>query len=194
MVADARATDLRRDALPWRSMTIPESTPDVELTRLHADRCTSASVALVRFPPGWTRPGSGHYRCAEQFVVLGGAIEVSGTAYLEGEYAYLPARMVRNRSRSQGGCLALAYFSGRPDWSVDPPAAPSDEPPLHGRVCDFDQPTDAGGGSYGSGRVATGPVDVTTELLWPESGLWCLLAAGAEAPSLPGPVLVREWR
>jgi hypothetical protein len=191
MVGDATVIDLRGGDLPWRSMAIPDSAPSVELARLHVDQRTKASVALVRFPPGFARPGVGHYQCAEQFVVLGGAIDVSGIRYVEGDYAYLPARTDRADSGSPGGCLAVAWFSGPPVWSAGRSSAPPDEPGLHGRV--GDPAGSVGGGAYGRDRVAAGPVDVTTELLWPGSRLWCLLPAGATPPPLPGPVLVREW-
>ena len=184
---------LRADDLPWRSMTIPDSNLDVELTRLHLDPRTRANVALVRFPAGWARPGVGHYDCAEQFVVLDGGLEVSGVRFGEGEFGYLPARTVRAASGvAPGGCLAVAWFSGPPRWSVGPPASPPVEEVLHGRV--GHPPGDVGGGACGLDGTPTGPVDSITELLWPELGGWCVLPAGALSPRLPGPVVLRRWQ
>jgi hypothetical protein len=191
MTREAATIDLRTGDLPWRLMTIPDSTPDVSLCRLHVEPRTKASVAVVRFPPGWARAGVGHYRCAEQFVVLSGRLEVSGIVYVEGEYGYLPARAARSASRAPGGCLAVAWFSGPPAWAAGPALAAPAEPALHGRV--GDPPGGVGGGAEGRDRAPAAPVEATTELLWSESGRWCLLPSGATPPSIPGPVLIRRW-
>jgi ChrR-like protein with cupin domain len=198
--------DLRGGGLRWRRMTIPGSTPDVELVRLHVDAATRASVSLVRFPPGWQRPGAGHYPCAELFVVLDGALDVTGVRYAAGEYGYLPAGLVRADSRSVAGCLAVGWFSAPPDWFPGEPAAPATEPAGHGRLGEGSpaaEPTRrgrlgegspaAGGAGYGVDTTPAGPVAVPTELLWAGSGRWCLLSSGATPPRLPGPVLVRPW-
>ncbi len=55
----------------------PRVGPQVELARLRANRETGSFLALVRFPAGWARPGSGHYRCGEEFTVLEGELQVS---------------------------------------------------------------------------------------------------------------------
>ena len=193
MAADPTVIELRAGDLRSRPMTIPGSTPDVDLTRLHVDERTRASVSLVRFPPGWARPGVGHYRCAELFVVLNGALEVSGVRYAADNYGYLPARVARADSRSQDGCLAVAWFSGPAAWSDGLPPEPAGEAALDGRLGKGDPPAGVGGGAYGSDRVPAGPVEVPTELLWVELGRWCLLPSGATPPPLPGPVLVRHW-
>lgn len=193
-MADERTlVDLHAADLPWRSITIPGSAPQVELVRLHADARTSASVSLVRFPAGWYRPGIGHYHCAELFVVLKGSIEVSGLHYAEGYYGYLPARASRVDSRSREGCLAVAWFSGAPAWSAGPPPVPPDEAPRRGRFGVPRQLLDIGGGACRCDPVPAGPVAVTTELLWPESGKWCLVPSGAVPPLLPGSALLRRW-
>jgi len=186
---DARVLDLSGGDLPWRSMTIPYSTPDVDVSRLHVDPRTKANVALVRFPASWARPGVGHYDCAEQFVVLTGSLEVSGTCYVVGDFGYLPALTPRSDSRAPRGCLAVAWFSGPPRWTPEP-ATPA-EPVLHGRV-DL-VPGNAGGGAYSRDRAPNMAVETTTELLWPSSAQWCLLPPGGVPPQLPGPVLIRRW-
>jgi hypothetical protein len=193
MVAERTLVDLHAADLPWRSITIPGSAPKVGLVRLHADTRTSASVSLVRFPAGWDRPGVGHYQCAELFVVLDGSIEVSGVHYAEGYYGYLPARASRIDSRSREGCLAVGWFSAVPAWSADPPLVPPDEAPRRGRLGAPGQPLDIGGGACRCDRVPAGPVAVTTELLWPGSGKWCLVPSGALPPALPGTALLRRW-
>lgn len=181
--------DVRSSDLPWRSQTIPGSSPDVALARLHVDATSKATVSVVRFPPAWSRPGTGHYGCAELFVVLEGILEVSGVSYVEGEYGYLPAGTARTDSRSRGGCLAVAWFSGPPAWSRGEAALPPAEVPGHGPVAEL-----ASAGARGRNRAPIGPVDVPTEILWVESGQWCLLPAGGVAPLRSGPVLVRAWR
>jgi hypothetical protein len=192
MAHEPAVIDLRAPDLPFRSNTIPDSTPDVALTRLHVDRLSRASVSLVRFPAGWARPGTGSYRCAELFVVLDGEIEVSGECYRPGEYGYLPARTARADSHSRGGCLAVAWFSGPPVWSDGLPAEPAEKASLHSRLGE-DDPAGVGGGARGRDRVPVGPVEAATELLWPAAGRWCLLPSGASPPPLPGPALVRRW-
>ncbi|MGI5489919.1 hypothetical protein [Microtetraspora malaysiensis] len=107
-------TYLDRD-LPWRGFTIPESAPDVSLAALHTGPAGSFLV-LVRFPPGWARPGRGHYACDEEFVVLQGEIEVSGTVFRAGARGWFPAGRERSDCRSSGGALALAWFSGPAVW------------------------------------------------------------------------------
>jgi hypothetical protein len=193
MSAPAVVVDLRAGGLRWRPMTIPGSTPDVELARLYVDAATRASVSLVRFPPGWARPGVGHYPCAELFVVLDGVLEVTGVRYAAGEYGYLPARFVRAGSRSVTGCLAVGWFSAPPAWSPGAPATSAAEPARHGRLGADDPPAGAGGGAYGTDTTPASPVAVPTELLWVDYGLWCLLPPGATPPRLYGPVLVRPW-
>jgi hypothetical protein len=188
-MSEPAVVDLRGGGLRWRRMTIPGSTPDIELVRLHVDAARWASVSLVRFPPGWTRPGVGHYPCAELFVVLDGVLEVTGVSYPPGWYGYLPARFARADSRSVAGCLAVGWFSGPPIWS--PGAPPGVESPGRGRLGEDSPPAD--GGASGMDTAPAGPVAVPTELLWADSGRWCLLPAGATPPRLPGPVLVRPW-
>ncbi len=191
MTTEATVIDLVGDDLPWRSMTIPDSTPDVDISRLHVDRRSKANVAVVRFPASWARPGVGHYDCAEQFVVLAGALDVSGIRYLEGDFGYLPANADRSESHAPGGCVAIAWFSGPPAWSAGPASPAAAEPALHGRL--DNPPGDAGGGAYGRDRAPLMPVETTTELLWPASRQWCLLPPGGLPPQLPGPVLIRPW-
>ncbi|WP_433213974.1 hypothetical protein [Microtetraspora malaysiensis] len=107
-------TYLDRD-LPWRGFTIPESAPDVSLAALHTGPAGSFLV-LVRFPPGWARPGRGHYACDEEFVVIQGEIEISRTVFRAGARGWFPAGRERSDCRSSGGALALAWFSGPAVW------------------------------------------------------------------------------
>ncbi|NVI92765.1 cupin domain-containing protein [Actinomadura sp. BRA 177] len=112
-------THMPRD-LEWHPYTIPGSAPQVELARLRANRETGSFLALVRFPAGWARPGSGHYRCGEEFTVLEGELQVSGVTYRAGDAAWIPAGRERHDSRSDAGAMALAWFSGPAEWVPAP--------------------------------------------------------------------------
>lgn len=117
------------DLTTWIEVTIPASEPPVRLTRLHVG-VDKGTVSLVRFPPGWSRPETGHYTAAEEFVVLGGSIFV-GDRLDAGDYAYLPPRTVRAESSSSTGALVLAWFSSVPEWHAGLPAQPAPQDPVH---------------------------------------------------------------
>jgi hypothetical protein len=72
--------------------------------------------ALVRFPPGWARPVSGHYSVAEEFWVLEGELTLSGETYGPEQVGRLPAAAPRSDSRSETGALTLAHFAGPARW------------------------------------------------------------------------------
>lgn len=44
---------------------------------------------------------------------------MSGITYGEGGYALIPAGYLRSSTSVGGGCLVLAWFSGRPNWHED---------------------------------------------------------------------------
>jgi hypothetical protein len=167
-------------------MTIPGSTPDVALTRLHVS-AAKATVSVVRFPAGWSRPSTGHYSCAELFVVIEGVLDVSGVSYVEGEYGYLPAGTPRTDCRSDAGCLTVAWFSAPPVWSPGLSSEPVG-PSLHGPVASA-----AAGGAYGLAQPPVRAVKVATEVLFVATGQWYMVAPGDTPPAMPGPVLVRPW-
>ncbi|MFI6817536.1 hypothetical protein ACIBG7_34415 [Nonomuraea sp. NPDC050328] len=85
------------DGLLDREYVLPGSTVPVRLARLRLDG-DGGSVSLVRFPPGWTRPGRGHYLAGEEFVVFEGELRVSGVGYLPGDWGWLPAGAPRFES------------------------------------------------------------------------------------------------
>jgi hypothetical protein len=189
--------DLRGGRLDWRAVPIPAASPLVRLARLHVDAASRATVSVVEFPPGWSRAQLGHYGCAEEFVVLDGSLVVSGVRYAAGDYAYLPPRVPRSASRSETGCLTVAWFSGPIHWyagrgpsSTEPPRA------LRLPVADASRPEDhTGGTAYGASAAPADPAPTTTDLLWPGAARWCLVPAGATPPpvDLAGPVLIRRW-
>lgn len=194
--------DLDDPGLDWIESTIPGSSPPVRLVRLHADAETGASVTLVAFPPGWTRPGTGHYPCAEEFVVLDGRIEITGEVYPAGEYVYLPPRATRTDGVvGPEGCRALAWFSGRPAWTPGEASISADHAAQ-------DVPLDAAGPGAGRDRHHEVPgtsvvlgnsettgdaLDAVRDAVSVAGRRWALAEPRMALPDLPGPVLVRSW-
>ncbi|MFC5816679.1 cupin domain-containing protein [Nonomuraea harbinensis] len=187
-----RVVDLDGPGLDWREVVMPASSGPVRLVRLHA--AGEASVSLVRFPAGWSRPDTGHYSCAEEFVVLDGLISVSGTDFPAGTYAYLPPSTPRTASvAGPGGCLAVAWFSGPPAWKDGLPDGPAPRV-VHGPVAEAlrveDDVIRARGSASGvqepRGLVSGGDVEVLslTARTW---------TYGSGVPGLPGPLLTRFW-
>lgn len=117
MPVDLRAVDT------WIDITIPGADRSAAMHVLHSDPDTGASVSMVRFPPGWSRPEAGHYTPAEEFVILDGSLRIGG-AYSPGDYVYLPPRTVREPSFTEHGALVVAWFSGRPRWVDGAPVVP----------------------------------------------------------------------
>lgn len=178
----------------WRPTTLPGSSPEVALHRLHLDVATRATVSLVRFPPGWQRPVTGHYDVGEEFVLLAGDLALSGTAYGAGDWAWLPPGIERSASESVSGALALALFTGVPSWSVGPAghdaAAGLTQHVGPPRVLRPDE------GEGWTEVVAVAPAragDVTLDVLWPKLATWTLAAPGESLPAHPGPAVVRHW-
>lgn len=186
--------DLRSADHSWRTVGIGGATTDVELARLHVDRATRASSSLVRFPTGWTRPGTGYYSCAEELLVLDGAIQVSGIEYRAGDYGYLPPYVTRSASGSAAGCLAVAWFSGVPTWIEGTAEGFAENAGRHGPASGCRRPT----GQRVQGAAYVGAVDssrvgaVDTELVTLD-GWWTLVPAGVVPPALGGEALVRRW-
>ncbi|MGI5158881.1 cupin domain-containing protein [Microbispora sp. CA-102843] len=198
---EAGVVDLHAPDLAWTTVPMPGAADPVRLVRLHLDHATRSSVSLVRFPSGWSRPGAGHYTCAEEFVVLDGRISVSGTDFEAGTYAYLPPGATRTATLAGGrGCLAVAWFSGAPVWRDGPAAGIPDHDPVNGPVH----------GSPGQRRkrspavpgeaamlpsVADLPERLAepVDLLFADVARWAYVPQGEPLPRLSGPVLVRRW-
>lgn len=181
--------------LAWVEAAIPASSPPVRLVRLQV-ATSGASVSLVRFPPGWTRPGLGHYACAEEFVVLEGWLEVSGVRTAAGEYAFLPPRAQRAGSRvSASGCLAVAWFSAAPRWTDGAPERPAVGSARGGPVPELRRDADGEvpGRARWSAAVAATAAAFDRDVLAVDARVWAFVPAGAPVPGLAGPVVVREW-
>lgn len=194
MTSPPALIDLRSADLPWRLVAIGGASTDVELARLHVDPTTRASSSLVRFPAGWTRPGTGHYPCAEELLVLDGAIRVSGVDYNAGDYGYLPPYVTRSASGSAAGCLAVAWFSGAPAWIVGIAEDLGGDTVRHGPASGCRRPAgqDVQGTAY-VGAVAPSEVAAVDIELVTLDGRWTLVPAGVVPPALGREALVRRW-
>jgi hypothetical protein len=195
MTTDGEWLDLR--AVPderWRRVTLPGAEPDVELTRLHVDPDSGASLSLVRFPAGWSRPQDGCYPVGEEIAVLDGSLEVSGVTLRAGDYGWVPPRVLRTGTASPEGALVLAMFTGMPQWLTDPDdAAPGQvlAQPFHLgplRPAADDVP----GWSVVVDEV-TEVADADRDLLDVAGACWVLVPAGTVAPVVEGPVQARTW-
>jgi hypothetical protein len=183
--------ELEAPGLDWTGVAMPASSAPVRLVRLHADEATGSSVSLVRFPPAWSRPGTGHYTCDEEFMVLEGRISVSGTAYPAGAHAFLSRSATRAASAVDAdGCLAVAWFSGPPRWRDGiadgaPGSGRKAEPALSVLLGSL---ADLPGRLPGTEDGAAG-FDVT----FLEAGVWVYVPYGEPFPDLPGRALVSRW-
>jgi len=102
--------------LAWRDFDIPGGNMPVRTVRLHRDE--SSTTLLVAFPVGWERPEVGAYEAAEEFILLEGGLRMSGAAYAEGDWVYVPAGARRFATAAEPEALALARFSGSARWTA----------------------------------------------------------------------------
>jgi hypothetical protein len=103
------------EALEWRSVPMPGASGPVDIAPL-PPRPDGAFRAYVRFPPGWSRPGPGHYAVAEEVQVLRGDLHMNGEAWRAGDRFSIAARRTRRDTYTKEGCLALAQFAAAPRW------------------------------------------------------------------------------
>ena len=123
--------DLLDAELPGHDVLLPGATLPVRVMPL------DGSTSLVRFPPGWSRPGRGHYLAGEEFVLLAGELRLSGVAYLPGHHGWLPAGALRHSGAAPAGALACVFFDGQATWvpsDLDVPDGPTLRTPLETAV------------------------------------------------------------
>src|SRR5712691_11187370 len=121
---------IQHQDMPFESMSLTGGgvTTPIGVKRLSTDEETGASSSLVQFPPGWRRPGTGHYLRDEEFYLLSGDLTISGVRYTEHTYAFLPSGYARTRTFSEGGAVLMAFFDRRGAWTDgEAPAATLDE-------------------------------------------------------------------
>lgn len=105
--------------IPWGNHPIAALRPGVEAKVLSADEGSGACSVLLRYPAGFSAAAA-TLAVDEELLVLEGALEVGGEIHGEFSYAHLPAGYAAGGWRSEGGAVALAFYSGRPAASVDP--------------------------------------------------------------------------
>ena len=195
--------DLRAPA--WREFTIEGGDRPVELVRLRRDDDGPGFTVLVRFPPGWSRPGLGYYDVIEEALFLDGEFEMSGTTYGAGDYAWLPSGFARRDSRAPNGALVLAWFSAPNRLLAEPPDDP-DSAAADAIQRDW-RTEDVVVTPFGPGRLlrqarqrsawmvddldAGAPATADVELFSLAEHAWTFVAAGATLPDLRGPVYAR---
>lgn len=190
---------------PWRTFQIPGSLPPVSLKRLSSHTDGSFTV-FVRFPPGWSRPGPGHYDAAEEVLFLEGQFGMSNHDHGIQSYGWFPEYFTRAGS-SSSGALALAWFSSANDWTdIVHPEADVAERGLF--TCNWPQvePTDGPVDGLKGRMMIEGPRHTTwmvdhieaaartsfeLELFDLDCRRWVELEAGEELPVMPGPAQIR---
>lgn len=193
--------------LPWRTITIADGDPAVGFARLGGNRVSGSFCALVRFPPGWSRPFAGHYSVEEEMFVLDGELTMSGATYVSGDYADFPPGYLRSRSETQPGALAIAFFDGPADWlrvappSVTNPILPVASREIEPRVCPTAESArllheDAKGSTWlvDNSLVVGAPRDMRLEVVSLSELRWMAVEPGAPIPEFARPLLCRLRR
>ena len=124
-------------------------------------------LAMVQFPPGWTRLHAGHYAVDEEFFVLSGDLHINGLCWHSQQYGFVPAETLRQETRSVGGCTAYARFHGNPRW-VRGSAAQSSECKLT-RIADWRHLKPETRANHFAGRLLHEGISASTWVLeaWP---------------------------
>ncbi len=152
--------------LQWQEMPMPDATTSVQLATLHPAGADQF-LAMVQFPPGWSRLHAGHYAVDEEFFVLSGDLHINGLCWHEQQYGFVPADTLRLETHSVLGCTAYARFHGNPRW-VRGSAAHSSECKLT-RTADWRQLTPATCTRHFAGRLLHEGLSTSTWVLeaWP---------------------------
>ncbi|MCD9198713.1 cupin domain-containing protein [Aeromicrobium wangtongii] len=102
--------DLTAAEQPWREVPMPGANQGLRVVPLASAGSTFA--ILTRFPEGFERLTPGGYRCAEEFLVLDGHLQIEGRTFARGDLTYIPAGFLRTSMIAPEGCTALAWFGG----------------------------------------------------------------------------------
>lgn len=102
------------DDQPWRPVPMPGSEQPLEIVRLASPR--ERLTIHARFSAGFERPVAGGYAVSEEFLVLDGELEISGSTYRTGDLVVVPAWNQRSGMRSPRGARVLAWFGGPADF------------------------------------------------------------------------------
>jgi hypothetical protein len=98
--------------LPWALGLPGGARDDVDAKVLSHDSQSGEFTAVVKYPPGWSRPEPESLAAEEEIYVLDGAITINGQTYGRDSYACLPKHYNRASSTSTNGCVALSFFDG----------------------------------------------------------------------------------
>lgn len=102
--------DLTSGEQRWRDVPMPGANQGLSVVPLASSGDTFA--ILTRFPAGFERSEPGGYLCAEEFLVLDGAISLEGQHYERGDLTFVPSHYLRTTMTSASGCTVLAWFGG----------------------------------------------------------------------------------
>lgn len=173
--------------LDWTEFPIPGGNIPARIATLHVDAVTRGRTLLVRFPDGFRRDAVGWYECAEELVVLDGALEMSGRTYRPNEWAWIPAGAPRRDTVAAPFLLAVARFDGPARWV--PGEGDSREPVLHEPL--NAHPRVLREGSAWLVNVPPGAAPRDTELVSIATRTWARVSAGERFPALEGPCFCR---
>ena len=67
----------------------------------------------MRYPAGLDIQKPYALSCDEELYVLAGSMHIGDLQFVPGDYAYLPAGMLRHAVRSDAGCDVLTFYEGR---------------------------------------------------------------------------------
>ena len=99
--------------LPWERGRLSRVRGAVATRLLSRDPADGACSLLVEYPAGFTCEGGA--LCADdEFLVLGGALEIDGQRHGELAYAHLPAGYTTREWAAPQGAVVLEFFSREP--------------------------------------------------------------------------------
>jgi len=98
---------------PSRVLGATNSQPGVSGTPLsHDSKKTRAVTVVFHFPPNWSMTQPHYVNSDQEFFVLDGELEINGTLYRRGDYAYLPAGLAHTCRSSGPGATLLNFYEG----------------------------------------------------------------------------------
>ncbi|MDA1363762.1 MAG: hypothetical protein O3A79_03365 [Candidatus Marinimicrobia bacterium] len=102
----------------WKDAPMPDSSPGTKiLTYFVNDNERRSRLMLVNFPSGFERKILGHYPSYEELFILEGSLEISGYKFVKNDYVLFPPNFSRYDTACKNGCLAIVWWSDKPDWS-----------------------------------------------------------------------------
>jgi hypothetical protein len=111
-------------ALPSRVLGPTNSLPGVKATALSYDAKGSRAVTVIfEFPAGWVMDRPHYLDSDQELLVLSGALEIDGTSYGPGDYAYFPAGFEHRLLRTDAGATIVNFYEGEHLAFYQPPPA-----------------------------------------------------------------------